>query len=217
MKKGKLILILIICFIVGFFAFRGYTDYKNKQIVSQEICTVINEGLQDFYDSDDAKEYGINNVEYEITSIKRTRSYISDYNFAVEFRCTTNKSLNETEKSLAAYAVEDLVGTFDAAGQSYKMENGLRVGLRDLNTQGAHTNTYINGELVHRNGGISSSSSSTSNSSSKDSKTKKCKVCGREFNMGTDDSWSITTRNMCVNCYKNYKAAEEMLDDMKHN
>ena len=43
---------------------------------------------------------------------------------------------------------------------------------------------------------------------------KQCKVCKRYFKMGTDDSWSITKTNMCEQCYKNYKYANELKDEM---
>lgn len=43
---------------------------------------------------------------------------------------------------------------------------------------------------------------------------KTCPICGREFNKGTDDSWSITTKNMCRRCYNNYKTANDMKEQL---
>lgn len=221
MKHKRLMLVLIIALIAGFIAFRGYSDYKNKQIISQEVCAVIDERLPGFFESNDAKEFGVTNVQYEIMNVTKSKSYRSDYTFTVEFRCKTDMTLDPIEKSLVAYAVEDLVSPFDGS-KAYRTQNGLSVSVRDSGEM--HTNTYVNNVLTHRNGervSSSSSSSSSSNSSksssSKDSRMKKCPVCGREFNMGTDNSWSITTKNMCVGCYNNYKSAEKMLEDMKHN
>ena len=42
-------------------------------------------------------------------------------------------------------------------------------------------------------------------------KTVTCKVCKREFSMGTSDSKSINRTNMCTNCYNNYKQGQAAL------
>ena len=44
---------------------------------------------------------------------------------------------------------------------------------------------------------------------------EKCQVCGREFQKGTEDAKSIKWNNMCKQCLKNYKTADNMLDELK--
>ena len=44
-----------------------------------------------------------------------------------------------------------------------------------------------------------------------DDNTVKCPVCGRTFKKGTSNAKSIRRTNMCENCYKNYKYAEELM------
>lgn len=51
--------------------------------------------------------------------------------------------------------------------------------------------------------GCGSSSSSTNS-------TAQCKVCYKEFSLGTDDSKSIFRKNMCVRCFTNYEAGMKL-------
>lgn len=46
---------------------------------------------------------------------------------------------------------------------------------------------------------------------SSSSSTKTCQVCDRKFDKSSDDGWSITKRNMCENCYRNYKSLEQFI------
>lgn len=41
----------------------------------------------------------------------------------------------------------------------------------------------------------------------------KCQVCGRSFSNTSSDAKSIRKTNMCSQCYKNYNAAQGMLDN----
>ena len=42
-----------------------------------------------------------------------------------------------------------------------------------------------------------------------------CKVCGREFEAGTEDYRSIGLRNMCSNCYSNYVYTQQLKDSLE--
>ena len=55
------------------------------------------------------------------------------------------------------------------------------------------------------------SGSSSSNSGS----DLVCRSCGRSFSRSSSNGRSIKNTNMCENCYHNYKAGSEALDDLK--
>lgn len=45
-------------------------------------------------------------------------------------------------------------------------------------------------------------------------KSEKCQVCHKTFT-NSDDVHSIVMRNMCENCYSNYKFTQDLKDELK--
>ena len=167
MKKKVIIpLVILLIVIAVFVGVRSLTSHKNEQIILNEVTDAIETNLQSVYSSNDAQEYGIDNIQFEISRIEKTKQrYDADYSFAVTFSCDANSNLDYLEKSLAAYAIEKSVDIFSDG--KYKTSNGLTVTDRNDSFY-EQVDVYINGELVHKNGEKISSSTTTNNKPSDD-------------------------------------------------
>lgn len=167
MKKKVIIpLVILLIVIAVFVGVRSLTSHKNEQIILNEVTDAIETNLQSVYSSNDAQEYGIDNIQFEISRIEKTKQrYDADYSFAVTFSCDANSNLDYLEKSLAAYAIEESVDIFSDG--KYKTSNGLTVTDRNDSFY-EQVDVYINGELVHKNGEKISSSTTTNNKPSDD-------------------------------------------------
>lgn len=44
-----------------------------------------------------------------------------------------------------------------------------------------------------------------------------CKVCHREFKKGSENAKSIKKTNMCSHCYKNFKDASDVINELPQN
>lgn len=149
-KKGIIVLIVLVVVVGAIVAFNLYTSHRNEKEIFNEVSAVIDENLQKVYSSHNAEEYGLNNIQYEITSIEKAkRTYTADYRFSVVFSCDARDDLDYIEKSLAAYAIEDVLDVF--ADSRFKTSSGIRVTDRNESSY-EQVDTYINGELVHKNG-----------------------------------------------------------------
>lgn len=98
------------------------------------------------------------------------------------FRCDANSDLDYLEKSLAAYAVEKAVDDFSDEGTSgsvFRTSNGLKVSVREGKTHYEQVDTYINGELVHKNG-EKISTSTKSNTEPSDEQLRNAWVCAND-------------------------------------
>lgn len=52
------------------------------------------------------------------------------------------------------------------------------------------------------------------NLDNKSSDNIECKVCHREFKKGSENAKSISNRNMCSQCYKNFKGASNAVNEL---
>ena len=55
---------------------------------------------------------------------------------------------------------------------------------------------------------------SPSTNTNREQNNMECKVCGREFQKGSENAKSIRKTNMCTQCYKNYKNASDYLKEL---
>lgn len=198
MKNKKIIvIILIILFVTSIpIVINKINDNKNIALIKKEIPQVIDKKIEDVYNSKDAKEYGISNINYEITNIyKQENAGITQYTIDITISCNANDNLSETEKSLVAYAIENIVSEIDSIN-NYKISNGTRVSVRNGKAPYNQTITSIvNGEKIQRE-------TTTTNTNSKSNEA------GRE-----QDAWNCATdvvknklyrySNVSVSSYRN--------------
>lgn len=167
MKKKATIVLIVLVVVVGVIvAFNLYTSHRNENEILNEVSAVIDENLKKVYSSHDAEEYEISNIQYEITNIEKAKhTYTADYRFRVVFSCDARNDLDYIEKSLVAYAIEN---TLDIFGDSrFKTSSGLRVTDRNESSY-EQVDTYVNEELVHKNGVDFSSSGNKSDAKPSD-------------------------------------------------
>ena len=72
-KKGIIVLIVLVVVVGAIVAFNLYTSHRNEKEIFNEVSAVIDENLQKVYSSHNAEEYGLNNIQYEITSIEKAK------------------------------------------------------------------------------------------------------------------------------------------------
>ena len=178
MKKG--IIIISIIAMIGIIAFM-INDHRNKQIIGNEVTAVIEENIQKVYSGMYAEQYGITDIRYEITGIQKNKNkYINgDYSFAVKFSCNANSNLDPTERSLVAFAVEDILKPF--TDREYETSNGLKISARNEKKSYIQSEININGELARKNGEkISSSGGSKPKSASADTRPQDAWNCATD-------------------------------------
>ncbi len=182
-------------------------ENKKVELLKQEYANMLEESLSQVFDDPTCKEHHLAKVDYAVTGIKKQKTSYGErtYNVSVVIDCTSP----DCHEGLLAYAVEKHVpGYFE----EITMSTGDIIELRNENMDDEFygdqmLTVNVNGERVHGPEALIRPS--------KNKKVKKCPVCGREFEMGTEDSWSITMNNMCKQCDKNYEYAIELRDELK--
>lgn len=204
MKKRYFVLVVgvLICL---FFLLSNVFERRKIELLKQEYFNMLEESIANAFDDPTCKEYRLAAIDYDVTDLIKQKDASGRilYNVRVVIDCTSHDP--DCSKSSLAYAVEDYVPS------NVEMSTGDIITLRNNDYRddfyGDHMLTVnINGERIHGPEPLRRSTKNTNNK-----KVKKCRVCGREFEMGTDDSMSITNTNMCRQCYKNYKYAKEEL------
>lgn len=179
------VIAVILCWIVGTPILK--TIEKNKrQIEIEGICNELKEGFLLENPQINDISFSVDAVEYNKTSGR----YVVNSAWTISYDgdwCWGEPQSVHTHLSLYFYDNEK------------KLSNGKRV---DFNSSGSFT--------VVANG-ASYNEPKISYSSSKSDDTVKCKSCGREFEKGTENSKSILWKNMCVQCFENYEAAQNSL------
>lgn len=181
MKKKKILLIFILCIVIIISIFiiaNKIKDNKNISLIKKEIPLVLDTKMDDIYNSNDAKEYGISNIKYEITNIfKQKRSGYGDtqYTVKITISCEANNNLSDIEKSLVAYQIEKLVDDIDSVNGIFKISNGAKVSVRNATTHNVEVISIVNDEIIH-------STSNTSAPSKKNNSTNR-----------DQDAWNCAT------------------------
>ena len=168
--KNRKILFFILCIVIIIFIFiisNKIRDNQNISLIKKEIPLVLDNKMDEIYSSNDAKEYGISNIKYEITNIfKQKRIGYGDTQYTVEISisCDANNNLSDTEKSLVAYQIEKLVDDIDSIHDIFKISNGAKVSVRNATTHKVEVISIVNNEIIHSTDNTSTSSKKNNNS-----------------------------------------------------
>lgn len=218
MNKKIIIVISLIIVIFVIVIIRTQVNKNNLTEIKLELNKELEHQLSiieenPLYSEKDKEEFGIKNIQYEITGIEKKKDVRGKvYVVFLKISCDANNDLNETEKSLVAYDIEKLIDKYST--EDFITSKGLRVTFWSTTTHEKQVTSIVNGEIIHRPETEAEHSEEMKKYRENHVDTITCKSCGRSFQSDSENAKSIRKTNMCTNCYNNYKKASDALKEM---
>lgn len=115
---------------------------NNIKIATDEYSKEIEKNIEDAYKTENAIKYSLTNIDYEIKSISKGKE---QYDAVVNINCKARENLDDIEKSLLAYDVENIVPI------SFTDSKGHKISVMSNKTGESikYIDTSVNGEKIH--------------------------------------------------------------------
>lgn len=147
LKRVVIISVAIAVIIVGVIVAGILIENEKQNKLISEFKIEMNENIIRAYDKTHCKECGVNQIDYQITGIKKGQD--GSYHISGNIYCTASNIDGVTEEKLVAWEIEDSIGAFG----SFTASTGDTIEIRDDVWGGYEVlfDVYINGKLIsHR-------------------------------------------------------------------